>query len=89
MSYPIHSKFWNLRIFALPCVVAPLVVQAACGGDPELCSLLLDAKADPTRSNQRSSNVLKIPRVFGQFGVENHCLSCLVWFDQSGLIVMF
>ncbi|CAL1149695.1 unnamed protein product [Cladocopium goreaui] len=25
------------------------LMEAACGGDPELCSLLLDAKADPTR----------------------------------------
>ena len=47
--------------------------QAACGGDPELCSLLLDAKADPTR---RSHDVwtghfkeLK-PSLFG-FGPEN------------------
>lgn len=60
MSYPIHSKFWNLRIFALPCVVAPLVVQAACGGDPELCSLLLDAKADPTRRSHEKLDSLEL-----------------------------
>eukprot|EP00435_Cladocopium_sp_Y103_P059991 s115_g21.t1 len=32
------------------------LMEAACGGDPELCSLLLDAKADPTRTAAVFSN---------------------------------